>query len=154
MIVFLLVLASMTCITLIVGKIFYQNISPSAPPGLYMISPNQKLSYGDFVIVSLPINVPSLNVKKGFPLLKKVQGFPGDSYFVDSHGLYIHERMYKTFQRDDLPQIQPGNYTVPENTILFLNDPDISFDSRYLGPIDNKQIIKKVILLIPYSLFS
>jgi len=92
---FLLVIASMTFINLMVGKIFYQNISPSAPPGLYMISLNQKLSYGDFVIVSLPINVPSLNVEKGFPLLKKVQGFPGDSYFVDSHGLFIHERMYK-----------------------------------------------------------
>lgn len=151
---FLLIIIVIACIVVLNGKLFYQNLSESAPCGLYMVSPNQKLEYGDFAIVALPVDVPTLHVKKGFPMLKKIQGFPGDTYTIDDNGTYIHGNFYKSFQRSDLMHRIPGSYTVPENTILFLNDPEISFDSRYLGPISQDHLIKKVILIVPYELFD
>lgn len=135
------------------GKLFYQNLSPSALRGLYMVSLNQDLHEGDYAVISLPVDIPVLHVKQGYPLLKKVTGIQGDSYMVDDHGTYIHGKLYKTFKREGLPQRKPGAYIVPENTILFLNDPEISFDSRYLGPIDRSYIVKKVILIISYGSF-
>ncbi len=133
-------------------KFLFKNLSPSAPFGIYAMSINQKLSYDDYTIVSLPIDMPSLNVKKGFPLLKKIEGFPGDHYTITKNALFINGRSYKIYHRKDLPCLRPGNYIVPPGKFLFLNDPDISFDSRYLGPINSRNIIKKVFLLIPFSM--
>ena len=36
---------------LVVGKVFYINRTDSAPKGIYMVSLNQNLHYGDYVIV-------------------------------------------------------------------------------------------------------
>ena len=54
------------------GKLFYSNVTNSAPRGIYMVSMNQNLQYGDYVIISLPIDVPKLHVEKGFLLLKQI----------------------------------------------------------------------------------
>ena len=40
---------------------------------------------------------------------------------------------------------------MPEGELLLLNDPDDSFDSRYLGSIKQTQIDKKVLLLLSYD---
>lgn len=150
---FVFLIMAIALISSVTGKLFYQNLSPSAPFGLYVVAPDQRIEYGDYVIVSLPVDVPALNVKKGFSLLKKVQGFPGDSYNVDSNGTSIRGRHYRSFSRPGLPVVAPGTYTVPDDSMLFLNDPEDSFDSRYLGPVKKNQIVKKVILLVPYEPF-
>lgn len=136
----------------VAGTLFYKNVSPSAPRGIYMIAPNQTLHYGDFVVVSLPMDVPKLNVPKGYPMIKKVQGLPGDKYRVGDDAVEIHGRKYKIYNLDGLPQKNTvGEHTVPKGQILFLNDPDISFDSRYLGTISTKNIKKKVILVCSFE---
>lgn len=141
-----------TILHLCMGTIFYKNISPSAPRGIYMIAPNQDLDYGDFVVVKLPVDVPILNVQKGYPMIKKVQGLPRDVYRVGEDAVEIHGRKYKIYHIDGLPQKNTiGEYTVPKGQILFLNDPDISFDSRYLGTISTKNIEKKVILVCSFD---
>ena len=141
-----------TILYLCMGTIFYKNISPSAPRGIYMIAPNQNLDYGDFVVVKLPVDVPILNVQKGYPMIKKVQGLPGDVYRVGEDAVEIHGRKYKIYNLDGLPQKNTaGEHTVPKGQILFLNDPDISFDSRYLGTISTKNIEKKVILVCSFE---
>lgn len=136
----------------IAGTLFYKNVSPSAPRGIYMIAPNQTLHYGDFVVVSLPMDIPKLNAPKGYPMIKKVQGLPGDSYRVGNNAVEIHGRKYKIYHIDGLPQKNTvGEHIVPQNQILFLNDPDISFDSRYLGTISTESIEKKVILICSFE---
>ncbi len=147
---FILLLTILRCLF---GTIFYKNISPSAPTGIYVMAVNQELKVNDYAIVSLPQDVPALKVEKGYPMIKKVQGFPGENYTVKSEALVFNDKKYKIFNLEGLPELVIGKYTVPENTILFLNDPEISFDSRYLGPIDQKYVLKKVNLLIPFEPF-
>jgi len=56
-------------------------------------------------------------------------------------------------RRGELPQLEAGTYTIPDGTLLLLNDTDDSFDSRYLGAIESSQIDKKVFLLLSYEPF-
>jgi type IV secretory pathway protease TraF len=136
-----------------VGKLFYSNVTDSAPRGIYMVSLNQNLHYGDYVIVSLPIDVPKLHVEKGFLLLKQIRGFPGDVYTVSDDALEIHGESYKIFHQEGLPEVEARERQVPENEMLLLNNMELSFDSRYLGPISKELIVKKVDLLLSYEPF-
>jgi len=149
-----LVIGFLIFVNMLVGKLFYVNSTDSAPKGLYMVSLNQKLHYGDYVIVSLPVDVPKLHVEKGFLLLKQVRGFPGDIYNVSADALEIHGERYKIFHQDGLPEIKVGGKQVIKNEMLLLNDRERSFDSRYLGPIPKNLIVKKVDLLLVYEPFT
>lgn len=151
MLLFLFIIMITGFLTILTGKIFFKNTSTSAPMGIYMASLDQSLHYGDYVAVALPVDVPNLNVEAGFPMIKKIQGFADDRYTVKNNSIKIYGREYKIYRDKALPEMIPGNYIVPKNSILFLNDPDISFDSRYLGPIPTKYILKKVTLIIPFE---
>ena len=136
-----------------VGKFFFTNVTNSAPRGIYRVSMNQNLQYGDYVIASLPIDVPKLHVEKGFLLLKQVRGFPGDVYAVSDTELEIHGERYKIFHQEGLPEVETGEKQIPEGEILLLNDMERSFDSRYLGPISKALFVKRVELLLSYEPF-
>ncbi len=154
MVCLFLVMGFATLANMLVGKLFYINSTDSAPRGIYLISINQNLHYGDYVIVALPVDVPKLHVEKGFLLLKQVRGFPGDEYLVSDDALELCGKAYKIFQQEGLPQLETGERQVPDNEMLLLNDREISFDSRYLGPISKDLIVKKVELLVPYEPFT
>lgn len=143
-----------TLANMLVGKPLYINVTDSAPKGIYMVSFNQNLHYGDYVIVSLPVDVPKLHVEKGFLLLKQVRGFPGDKYTVSKHVLEIRGETYKIFHQEGLPELEAGERQVPENEMLLLNNMELSFDSRYLGSISKALIVKKVDLVLPYGQFT
>ena len=138
---------------LVCGKLLYCNMTNSAVRGLYAAAPNQSLARGDYVIVRLPEGIESLHVDAGFRLLKRVRGFPGESYTVDEEYLRTHDDRYRIYHKDGLPQLEAGTYTIPDGTLLLLNDTDDSFDSRYLGTIESSQIDKKVFLLLSYEPF-
>ena len=137
----------------ICGKLLYCNMTDSAVRGLYAAAPNQSLARGDYVIVRLPEGIESLHVDAGFRLLKRIRGFPGESYTVDEEYLRTHDDSYRIYHKDGLPQLEAGTYTIPDGTLLLLNDTDDSFDSRYLGTIESSQIDKKVFLLLSYEPF-
>jgi type IV secretory pathway protease TraF len=148
---FLTLIICLTASTLIFGRIFYENVSSSAPKGIYMASLFQVMKYGDYYIVSMPRSVG--NVSMGYLMLKKLCGFPGDRFFVDDYGLVIGTLFYPVLPNRSLPHLDPGHFTVPDGSYLFLNDPYNSFDSRYIGPISKANVQKKVFLLIPYEPF-
>ena len=126
------------------GILFYVNRTDSAPHGVYILSICQKLHAGDYVIVELPLDIPALHVKKGFPLLKRVQGFEGDRYEITEDSLVFRGRRYPIFRKDGLPQQEIGTYVVPKGKLLLLNEPEESFDSRYLGVMDETEVKQKV----------
>ena len=147
------VLGFLMLVNLFVGKLFFTNVTNSAPRGIYLVSIDQNLHYEDYVIASLPVDVSKLHVEKGFLLLKQIRGFPGDVYTVSDHALVIRGESYKIFQQEGLPEVEAGEKQIPEEEILLLNDMERSFDSRYLGPIYNVLIVKKVDLLLSYEPF-
>lgn len=139
-------------------KLFYINESDSAPHGVYMARFNiqsedgsgarMELLVSDFYyLVSLPVDVPVLDKKAGFNLIKVCCGLPGTSYIVTDTELVMDGEHYPISNKTGLPHVKPGKYIVPKDTVLFLNDPDTSFDSRYLGPI-NRQYVKKALYYI------
>lgn len=150
-VIFLILVGSV--LHFVCGKLLYCNITNSAVRGLYAAAPNQSLARGDYVIVRLPEGIESLHVDAGFRLLKRVRGFPGESYTVDEEYLRTHDDSYRIYHKDGLPQLEAGTYTIPDGTLLLLNDTDDSFDSRYLGAIESSQIDKKVFLLLSYEPF-
>ena len=137
-----------------VFQLFYENETASAPRGIYLKLAGTP-SYGDYVITACPKAYPPLTYE-GMPILKKVQGLPGDSYIVTDENLYLErtKAKYPIFHKDYLPELAPGNYSVPPTMYLLLNDMPYSFDSRYMGPISETQIISKAILLINYDYFN
>ena len=133
------------------GNLLYTNVSPSAPSGIYMATPDQTMTYGDYAVVSCPVDLPELHIPKGYKILKKAAAFPGDTYTVSSTALYTGGKSYHIFHNANLPRLPLGTFTVPEGTILFLNDPADSLDSRYLGPIPTAFLDKRVTLLLNYA---
>lgn len=146
---------------------FYVNYTDSAPHGLYL-RVHGELSYGDYAVVPIPMDIttPGGTTKKGSLLLKKAIAFEGDHYTVRENVLqlvsplpktdnsdltYIQLRSYPINSSSYLPHLSPGNYTVPSNHILFLNDPEGSLDSRYLGPVNKADVISKVVLIVNYD---
>lgn len=128
---------------------FYVNHTASAPRGLYLALPLQP-SYGDYVNVSCPRDVPPL-AKKGELLLKRLRGVPGDVYIVSDDAMYINGTYYPLFHSGYLPQLAKGTFTVPDGYYFLLNDHPKSFDSRYLGPIAKEQVHSKMVLLLDYD---
>lgn len=130
-----------------VFHLFYYNSTPSAPRGFYMVSPISTLSTGDYVIVECPKDYPPLT-NKGRLLLKEVEGFPGDTFEITTDFLIIHDRHYPIYHSPSyLPQLPQGTFTVPANMYLFLNPMPYSFDSRYMGPIAQDKMVRKVFLV-------
>lgn len=132
------------------GPIFYTNRTASAPRGIYLAVPGQ-VSYGDYAIVASPASIPDIHIQQGDLLLKKAAAFPDDTYEMTANRLAVNGRVYPVYHLPYLPTQPAGSYTVPEGTILFVNDPVISLDSRYFGPIPQANIKKKVMLLINYD---
>lgn len=50
-----------------------------------------------------------------------------------------------------LPHIPSGDYVVGKGSILFLNDPHDSLDSRYLGPIAENRVKTKLVLVCDFN---
>lgn len=139
-------------------KMFYINESDSAPHGVYMTmfdiqsdNTSVPLTPGCYYLVSLPVDVLVLDKKSGFNLIKVCRALPGTEYHVTGKELITLGRSYPiSSDKQGLPHIKPGKYVVPEDSALFLNEPDTSFDSRYLGPI-NKRYVKEALYYIGSS---
>ncbi len=141
----------LTAVRVAFGPLYYVNHTDSAPQGLYLPKLEAGLSKGGFVIVKLPVDVPALDVSKGFLLLKQVQGLAGDSYEVTKTELSMDGAAYPIQRTAKLPQLQPGSFEIPKGEVLLLNSPADSFDSRYLGPVDQELIVQPVWLAVSWE---
>ena len=137
------------------------NLTPSLQRGVYKVVPfDGNLMAGDYVIVSVPDNARELVYGRrwlpaDWPLLKRVAGLPGDSYAINNAGQFCVNGFPLGAVSDldssglPLPRLTPG--IVPEgHFLLFADKIPNSFDSRYLGPIPNKLILKKVVPILTY----
>mgnify|MGYP000583099969 CR=1 FL=1 len=128
-------------------KLVY-NGSASAPIGLYWID-SRPLGRGDFVLVRVPKRVRSLVEQRGYlppdvPLIKRVAGVHGDQICRRDARISINGDVVATAQTVDpagrvLPRWR-GCHILTQRTFFLLGEHPRSFDGRYFGPVDRRQI--------------
>lgn len=160
---FMLLLLLLLLLPLTHTSLFFTNHSASAPEGVYVRLPGSP-AIGEYAIVRMPVavNIPFEPVDVGHLIVKKKIGETNHPYEVTSTELIteVQDTLHSTTQTRHyhihrelsyLPELSPGKYSVPSGYTLFLNDPDDSLDSRYLGPIPNENIVGRVHLLISFD---
>jgi len=139
--------------TWLMGRpLLYWNVSVSAPLGLYVACLPGPLQYDDYVIVRLSKDYG--NLKQGTLLLKQVQGLPGDIYIRRDGYVEVHGYRYIVVEKEGLPQIPKGSYMVASGQALLLNKRENSFDGRYIGPTEDKYIVRRVFLALDRDAYN
>lgn len=129
------------------------NHSASAPIGLYLVSPRVRLLPGDMVVAWPPEHARALAARRhylpaGVPLVKRVWGAAGDTICahgasVIMNGKPIAQRLFADPSGRRLPawegciRLRQGSY------LLLMNMRADSFDGRYFGPTQERDILGK-----------
>lgn len=131
------------------GKAFYINLTESAPRGVYLSIPYLQLHTEDFVVVTCPVS-PEVKLSEDSLLLKSIAGLQGDCCIVKEQGIFINDRFYRKQQVGVKykSELSRGKHCLPKGKILLLNEYPFSFDSRYFGYVEEKNIKNKVVLIL------
>lgn len=131
------------------GGLFYVNKTISAPRGIYMAKWNDGWNYNDFVLMIT--NQDYGKYKAGYKMLKHVRGMQGDTYTVEENQLIMNGNKYPIYHVKQIPQLPKGTYVIPAHKYMMMNDPKRSFDSRYIGLIDESQLKRELVLFYSYE---
>lgn len=162
LVVFLLVFTAIWIFSKVVPFGLNWNITPSIPKGLYFSIKykGQALEKGDFVCFlykspSWAENRKYLN--ENFQLCKKIEGVAGDTLIYSKEKKEIAINDSKTYLQDKDTRGRPLPLdTFPEGAMVIdpgmfflkgVDDPR-SLDSRYLGLINQREIVKIIVPLI------
>jgi conjugative transfer signal peptidase TraF len=135
------------------------NTTVSVPLGMYFTT-DEPVSYGSYVTFCPPDNEIFLEARNrgyfshGFcpgnygQLMKKVFATGNDVISVTDQGVTVNELLVplsKPLPADKanrpMPRYRVVNYSLMDNEVLLMSDiTEYSFDARYFGPIDIKQI--------------
>jgi len=136
------------------------NTSPSMPLGVY-IKKFSAIQRGDIVAVCVDTRRRQFGLQRGYlkfgfgcdgvrPLIKQIIAVPGDQVELTDQYLRVNQTIYfyRTFYQDShgnpLPVFPRGIYQSQTNYwLLGTHDPH-SWDSRYWGPVDSKNIIENL----------
>lgn len=81
--------------------------------------------------------------------VKRVVGVSGDQIKVNKKGIYINNKLYKEALNIGFSEI---NISIKDNQYFVLGDNvNNSEDSRYFGPVEDEQVIGKVIRIFHMS---
>ncbi len=134
------------------------NASASAPIGLYAVSLGAPVEPGDMVIARIPERYRALAAERHYlprnvPLVKRVIAYAGDEVCALGQEIFVNGRW--TAERrlvDGMGRPMPmwtGCARLHEPQFFLLMDNAASFDGRYFGPTEGKDIIGKARLLWP-----
>lgn len=134
-------------------KLVY-NPSASAPVGLYWMTSARDLERGGFVVVSTPPAFKSLAAERGYlpenvPLIKTIVALEGDQVCRNGEQISMNGRPIAVALKADnrgrkLP-VWTGCIALGRYDFFALMDAPDSFDSRYFGPLDTRDIIGQAI---------
>ncbi|HEY0630108.1 MAG TPA: S26 family signal peptidase [Sphingomicrobium sp.] len=135
---------------------FVWNASPSAPVGLYYLSPGAPVRRGDMVVAWTPGRARMLAAERRYlprnvPLVKRVAAVAGDRICGLGGILSINGRRLAARQRTDpagrpMPAWQ-GCRRLRRPEYLLLMDSPSSFDGRYFGPTRRSEILGRAHLV-------
>jgi len=133
------------------------NASVSAPAGLYRVTPGATIAVGDMVIAKVPARFRALAAARHYipanvPLVKRVAAGVGDQICalgrdLYRNGIWLADRRTVDGARRPMPawqgcvRLRQGQY------FLLMAASPLSFDGRYFGISDRRDIIGKADLL-------
>lgn len=132
------------------------NVSRSAPTGLYVVAPGASLRRGDMAIAWVPTPVRALAATRHYlpanvPLVKRVAAIPGDTICAAGVDVLVNgHRVARRRSHDGHGRPMPvwhGCITLPDGTLFLLVDAPDSFDGRYFGPTQSRDILGKARLI-------
>ena len=133
------------------------NASASAPEGLYAVVPTASIGVGAMVIARVPERYRSLAaarhyIPRNVPLVKQVAAGPGDQICALGRDLYRNGIFLATRRAADgmgraLPGWQGCVRLRDRQYFLLMAAAPLSFDRRYFGPSDRKDILGQAHLL-------
>lgn len=139
------------------GPLLVWNASASAPIGLYLVLPGQRVMRGDMVLAQTPETVRSLAIRRGYlsagvPLVKQVAALGGDEvcgfwHFVSINGELVGPRLEEDQQGRPLPAWNECRTLRAEELFLLMPEVPNSFDGRYFGPVPVENIIGRLVPL-------
>ncbi len=130
------------------------NATDSLPHGFYRVIKQQNYERGDLIVFPVPEQVRSLVIERGWLkpesyFIKPVAAKTGDNMRITSGQVFINGMSFgvtKIQDRQGLPL--PSlvfNDTLSQGKIAVLQRSGDSFDSRYFGAIDERQIIGRAV---------
>ena len=152
------VLAIIMCIFYYIKDNYVYNLTSSIPTGLYKTYDfNDKLQKGDIVVFNISLKDKKLMLKRGYinkrikGLIKKVIAVEGDKIEIGKY-LKVNDKIIKTLPDvDTLGRVLPkknGIYILKEGEYFLAGDNINSYDSSYLGIINDSQVLKRAKLII------
>jgi conjugative transfer signal peptidase TraF len=136
---------------------FVWNSSASAPQGLYRVTPGATIAVGDMVIAKVPTRFRALAAARHYipanvPLVKQVAAGAGDQICalgrdLYRNGIWLADRRTVDGARRPMPSWQGCVRLRPGQYFLLTAASPLSFDGRYFGISDGRDIIGKADLL-------
>jgi len=133
------------------------NASASAPIGLYAVAAPDQIETGDMVIARLPAPMREFAAQRHYlpanvPLVKRVIGEPGDTICAIGTQIFVNgRRIAERLVTDGAGRAMPwwsGCATLRQGALfLLMAGSPASFDGRYFGPTESRDIIGKANLL-------
>jgi conjugative transfer signal peptidase TraF len=132
------------------------NASASAPIGLYRVHPDETPARGDLVIAWVPAAVRPIAAERRYlpanvPLVKRVAATAGNRVCASGEAITINGRSAAVRQRTDAAR-RPipwwhGCRVLRSGEYLLLMDSPRSFDGRYFGVTQKREIVGRATLL-------
>ena len=135
------------------------NPSESMPQGLYFLFPGDEFAKKDTVVLPVPEGFRKMLADRHYlppdiPLLKQIIGVEGDLVCVKNNKVFMDGTLIATQLGVDgagrsLPVWTGCHKLLPEEYFLLGPSSDLSFDSRYFGPVKKSDISGRAVLVWP-----
>ena len=136
-----------------VPRLLY-NPSSSAPIGWYRLRPDTPINRGDLVAAwptdeALKIAHKRQYFPPNIPLIKTVWAVPGEQICHENGQVFVQGKPpLSVLKQDGLGRPLPsrdGCYAISKDHVFLIsNDVQTSFDSRYFGPVPQKNVLGRV----------
>jgi conjugative transfer signal peptidase TraF len=136
------------------GPLIVWNSTASAPRGLYSVTYDRQLRWGDLVLAWLPREAEWFAIQRGYlvpgvPVVKHIAALQGDRVCADGSHVAINGRSVAMKLMADTMgrplKSWSGCQTLSVDQVLLLNGSvSHSFDGRYFGPVSKATVIGKL----------
>lgn len=140
------------------------NASASAPLGLYLVRPGAHVKKGQMVIARLPFFYRIMAAQRRYlpervPLVKRIAAGPGDRVCaradtITVNGTVVAKRLAADAHQRSMPWWNGCTLLQEGQVFLLMAEHSGSFDGRYFGVSEKRDIVGPARLILPASSLS